>query len=800
MNLRDRIEKGFESWTRWVFRRRWLVIGVALALGIAMASGVSRIEVDLTFEAFLHPDDPARVAYDEYREVFGREDAIVVAIRPAEVFSLSFLEKLRAFHRDIEREVPNLDEVTSLINARNTRGEGDELIVEDLLEDWPADAAALAALRERVLSNPLYVNNLISRDASFTTVMVELQTYSSDAGPDDDLSFDEEEATAEPGFMTGAENFEAVEALYEVVSRYEAPDFRLFVAGQPVVLNDVATAMMRDTPRFAGLAIFTIAVFLFVLFRRPVAVVLPLLVVVLSVVSTLGLMGWTGASIHVPTQILPTFLLAVGVGASVHVLAIFFQRLERGASREDALAGALGHSGLPIVLTSLTTAGGLVSFSVVRLAPIAALGVFAPVGVMLALVYTLTLLPALLAVAPMREARRAERGGRPGPIERMLTSFGDAGTGRPWTVIGITAVLCIVAAAGATRLRFSHNPLSWLPPEAPVRVATLEIDRELGGAMSLELVLDSGRADGLHQPELLRRMEALGRSLEERPHAGVRAGQTISIVDILKEIHQALNEDRPEFYRIPDDRLLIAQELLLFENSGSDDLSKMVDSQFQTGRLTLRAPWRDAIAYVSFFELAQQLARDTVGELAEISFTGALPFMTRTLENVIHGMARSYVLALLIITPLMVLLLGNLRTGLLSMVPNLAPILLTLGLMGWLGMTLDLFALLVGGIAIGLAVDDTIHFMHNFRRYHDQGRDVHAAVRETLHTAGQAMLVTTLVLTLGFLTFALSSMQNLRIFGLLVGFAISTAFLADVLLAPALVRVATRRRGPAEPA
>jgi predicted RND superfamily exporter protein len=794
MNLRDRIEKGFESWTRWILRRRWLVIGVALPLAVAMASGVSRIEVDLAFEEFLHPDDPARVAYDEYREVFGREDAVVVAIRPAEIFSLGFLEKLRAFHRDIEREVPHLDEITSLINARNTRGEGDELIVEDLLEHWPADAAALAALRKRVLANPLYVNNLISRDASFTTVMLELETYSSEEGQSDELSFDEEETPAEPEFMTGAEDFEVVEALYEIASRYEAPDFRLFVAGQPVVLNDVASAMMRDTPRFAALAIFTIAVLLFALFRRPVAVVLPLLVVALSVASTVGLMGWTGASIHVPTQILPTFLLAVGVGASVHLLTIFFQRLGQGASREDALAGALGHSGLPIVLTSLTTAGGLVSFSVVQLAPIAALGVFAPVGVMLALVYTLTLLPALLAVVPMRGARPAASDERSGPILRMLTFFGDTGTGRPWTVIGISAVLCIVAAAGAARLRFSHNPLEWLPPEAPVRVATLEIDRELGGAMALELVLDSGRIDGLYQPELLRRMEALGRSFEERPHAGVRAGQTISIVDIVKEIHQALNEDRPEFHRVPDDRLLIAQELLLFENSGSDDLGKMVDSQFQTGRFTLRAPWKDAIAYVPFFELAQKFARDTVGELAEISFTGALPFMTRTLENAIHGMARSYVLALLIITPLMVLLLGNLRIGLLSMVPNLAPILLALGLMGWLGLTLDLFGLLVGGIAIGLAVDDTIHFMHNFRRYHDHGRDVHAAVRETLHTAGHAMLVTTLVLTLGFLSFALSSMRNLTFFGLLVGFALSIAFLADVLLAPALVRVATRRR------
>jgi predicted RND superfamily exporter protein len=761
-----------------------------------MASGISRIEVDLTFEAFLHRDDPARVAYDAYREEFGREDAIVVAIRPGEVFSLEFLEKLRALHEDIERQVPHLDDVTSMVNARSTRGEGDELIVEDLLEDWPSDAAALDALRERVLGNPLYVNNLISRDADFTTIMLELETYSSDTGPEDELAFDEADSVEEPRFATGAENFETVAALYEVVSRHEAPDFPIFVAGQAVVLSNVAAAMMRDTPRFAGLAILTIATFLFVLFRRPVAVVLPIAVVALSVVSTLGLMGWTGASVHVPTQILPSFLMAVGVGDSVHVLAIFFRLLRHGASREDALAGALGHSGLAIALTSFTTAGGLASFSVVRLAPIAALGIFAPVGVLLALAYTVTLLPALLAVAPMREGRRAEGPERPGLVDRVLTSFGDAGTARPWTVIGATAALCVVAALGATRLGFSHNPLTWLPPEAPVRVATMAIDRELGGAMSLELLVDSGRADGLHEPELLRGMEALGRSLEEQPHAGVRAGQTISIADIVKEIHQALNENRSEFYRIPDDRRLIAQELLLFENSGSDDVSEMVDSQFRTGRLALRAPWRDAIRYVPFFESARRLSRDAMGDLAGVSFTGALPFMTRTIENVIHGLTRSYGLALLIITPLMVLLLGNLRTGLLSMVPNLTPILLTLGVMGWIGVTIDLFVLLVGGIAIGLAVDDTIHFMHNFRRYHEQGMDVRAAVHETLHTAGRAMLVTTLVLTIGFLVFTLSSMQNLRNFGLLVGFAISTAFLADVLLAPALVRVAIGEDAP----
>jgi predicted RND superfamily exporter protein len=263
---------------------------------------------------------------------------------------------------------------------------------------------------------------------------------------------------------------------------------------------------------------------------------------------------------------------------------------------------------------------------------------------------------------------------------------------------------------------------------------------------------------------------------------------------VVKEIHQALNENRSDFYAIPDDRLLVAQELLLFENSGSDDLEDVVDSRFQVARFTLKLPFIDAIHYAEFIDVLQAGYSRILPDSYQVTTTGIMSILGRTIKAVIYSMAKTYVLAFLIITPLMVLLIGNVRIGLLAMIPNLAPILVTVGLMGWFGLPLDAFTLLIGSIAIGLAVDDTIHFMHNFRRYYGRSGDVRIAVRETLTSTGQALLFTSLVLSTGFLVYTFASMNILFLFGTLTAFTIVMAFLADVLLAPALMALVMRPR------
>lgn len=795
--MRERVERGFEAWGRFVFRRAGLMVALT-ALGMAgLASQLPRLEIDTSTESFLEEEDQVRQTYDAFRAQFGREERLVVVVEPPEIFDFAFLEKLRAFHREIEETVPKLQEVTSLVNARNTRGEADRLIVEDLFEDWPETPEALAAIRQRALANPIYRNQLLDQTARLTTLLIETDAYSSLGEAPEDLlgGFDEGETPpVARRFITGEENSAIVEAVWEVVERYRAPDFRLHVAGSPTMIHFFQLEMLTNMARFGLLAVLAIATLLALLFRRAVGVLLPLLVAGLSVLATLALMAAADFPIMIPQQILPSFLLAVGVGAAVHVLVIFFQRFDSGASREDSVVHALGHSGLPVVMTSITTAGGLSSFAAAELAPIAQLGISAPIGVLVSLLLTLVLVPGLLALLPLRAASAGRSSAGWG--RELLVRCGEFGIRHARAVALASAGLLILAGLGAAQLRFSHHPLAWFPEENPFRRAAELMNERMGGGMFLEVVIDSGVENGLHEPELLNRLDELRLRASALQRGDIAVGKNLSLVDLLKEIHQALNENRPEFHTLPQDRQLVAQELLLFENSGSDDLEEIVDPQFRRGRFTMTVPFVDAIQYPAFLALFEDEATRILGDQASFEVTGLMAIMGRTFTAVIHSMARSYLVALAVIAPLMVLLIGNLRIGLLSMIPNLTPILLTLGVMGWMGLSLDAFTLMIGGIALGLAVDDTIHFMHNFRRYYERTGDLSAAVRETLSTTGQALLFTSLVLSTGFFIYSFASLANLVQFGLLTGVTILTAFLADLFLAPALLCLTLERRRP----
>jgi len=784
---------------RFVVRRPWWVIAACVLPVVALASQLSSVRFDTSTEGFLHDDDPALIDYDAFRDQFGRDDLILLALRPPRVFDMAFLSTLRELHERLEAEVPYLDEVTSLINARATRGSEDELLVEDLLEEWPAGPQDLPPLAAWVTSNPSYRNLLISEDGRFTTVAIRSSAYSrggAEAGDDFAAAFDDD---AEPGageagivYLTDEEVGEIVASVRAIVADFDAPDFPIAMAGSPVAMDVVKRNMRGDMLRFIRLTLVAIAVLLFLLFRRASAVLLPLAVVILALVSTIGLMTACGSALKLPTMILPSFLLAVGVGDSVHILTLFFRSLDAGGvDKRQAIVSALEHSGLPVVLTSLTTAGGLLSFAPTELAPISDLGIFAPAGVMIALLLSLLLLPALLAVVPIRSRARAagESGELRNWIDRVITATGDFATRKPWRVIGAWALLLCIAGLGAVRIDFSHNPLTWLPPSTPVRQATELIDRELRGSVGMEVVLTRDVENGWHDPDALRNLEEFSRDAEAYRSGEFFVGRAFSLVDVLKEIHRALNANDPRYYDIPGDRELIAQEFLLFENSGSDDLEDLVDSQFRRVRLTLKGPFLDAGSYTRGLAELESNLWSRFGSDTEIVVTGLVPLLTRTMDAVMTSIAESYAIAFVVITLLMMLLIGSARLGLVAMLPNLAPILCALGLMGWLGLPLDIFTMLIGSIALGLAVDDTIHFMHNYRGYLDAGCDSRTAVHRTLETAGRAMLLTTLVLSTGFLIFTLSSMSNIFNFGMLTAFAIAVALLADFLLAPALMQV-----------
>lgn len=805
MSVRKQLDLGFARLARIIIRRCHLTIATILLCVAALAYQLPNLHFDTSTEGFLHDDDPTLSRYNQFRDQFGRDELILVALRAEQIFDLEFLELVREIHGRIEEEVPHLDEVTSLVNARATRGSEGELIVEDLMEQWPESKRDMTAIRDYALGNPAYRNLLLSEDETLTVIAIKTDSYSAgqevegfEAAFEDPSEGASESAPEAPAYLTDAENTELVQRIHAIVDEYRDRGIEILVAGSPVVTNAVKTSMQHDMLLFIRLTLLAIAVLLFVLFRRASAVGLPLVVVVASLIATVGLMVATGASLKLPTMILPSFLLAVGVGDSVHVLTLFYRAFDLGSSKEDAIAGALEHSGLPVTLTSLTTAGGLLSFAPAALAPISDLGRFAPAGVMIAWILSLVLLPALLAALPVR--RRApgrtsdpEDATQPADrLDRFLRRVADLSADRPWTIVGVSAALLSLSLGLASQISFSHNPLAWLPEDSATRRATERIDQDMRGSITLEVILTRDGENAWYDPGALERVEAASELAESYQSGDVFIGSSFSVLNVLKETNRALNENRQDYYSIPSSRELIAQEFLLFENSGSDDLEDLVDSQFSTLRLTLKAPFVDAVAYARTIPEIKEMVETALGSDTEVTLTGLMPLLFRTITAVNVTLSRSYLLAFVVITGLMILMIGSFKLGLIAMIPNLVPIAMAMGLMGAFGMPLDTFSLLIGSISLGLAVDDTIHFMHNYRRYYLEHRDSHIAIRHTLATAGRAMLFTTLVLAASFTVFTFSSMNNVFNFGVLTSFAISAALLADILLAPALMHLVHR--------
>jgi predicted RND superfamily exporter protein len=456
----------------------------------------------------------------------------------------------------------------------------------------------------------------------------------------------------------------------------------------------------------------------------------------------------------------------------------------------------MGHSGLAIFMTSLTTAAGLWSFSFSELAPVADLGKFASLGVLIGLLYTLILLPAFLSLIKLKPKdvvviNECEVETK---MDKFLINIANISVSYPKQIIAITTIIILISLVVASQLRFSHKPIVWFDKTHQVRMATDIIDKKMKGSVTLEIVVDTNKENGLYEPSILNAIDNFSKDILTIKSDKYFVGKTLSVVDIIKETNKALNENKKEAYIIPQDKNLIAQELLLFENSGSDDLEDFVDSGFSKARITVKLPYLDAMDYMVLIKDIEKSINKHFKDKAKVTVTGISNLLARIMEAAISSSALSYIIALVLITIMMLVLIGNIKIGLVSMIPNILPILMMTTVMVIFDMPLDMFTMLIGAIAIGLAVDDTVHFMHNFRRYELLYNDVDKAVRLTLLTTGRAMVVTTIVLSFGFFVFMGASMSNIFNFGLLTGIAIIIAVLADFFLVPAIMKVMITNR------
>lgn len=826
------LEANLERLAKAVIRRPKQAFWSALVIVALLTLGMSRMYIDVTNESMFREDDPALSQFREFQTQFGRDDAAVAAIASPNIFTAEFMEKLEAYHQDLEQSVPYLDKVTSLVSVTSITDRDGDLVIDDLHKVWPKSPEEFPEFRDSIVNNPLYRNLLISEEGDVTLVVVRANAFATeeqnettfrdrvvgwhdkfraalgdksvqqgdsesvgaDSFPDSPMeSSDLAEIPAESKSLTTPQLQEFIHALKEVSDRHSSDTFPIRVAGGPVIAEAHAESIHADFAKLLPLAFLLVFVMLYLLLGTLGAAFIPILIVFLTLLATLGFMGWIGSPVTPVVVAIPPLILTIGVADAVHMMSSFYKHFAQTGDREESIIYACRRTGMAVVFTSLTTIGGFLSFMTADIKPIADFGIILAMGIVIALFLTLVMVPALLIMLK-GGGKIADR--RWTKLTQTLTRTAGYFSARSPAVLVGVVVLVIACVPGISKLHFSHNMLEWFEKDHTVRLNTLWTDKVFHGTIPLELVVDTGSENGLYSPEIMRRIEQFQTFAESFSAGPATMGRSTSIVDTLKRIHSVINQNNPGV-AIPDTEEMVAQELLLFESSGADDVSELIDSSFSKARITIRMSWVDAVDYVPIRNRLEEQANVIFAGHAEVSMTGTIDLISRALVGIMQSMMTSYLIAAISIGLLMILLLRSVKFGLVSLIPNFLPIMVTLAIMGYSGIPIDMFSVLLGGIALGLAVDDTVHLMHGYRYHREvQGLSPDESIEQAILGCGPALVFTSISMALGFLVFVFSAMQALVVFGLILGSTIMSALFFDLLVTPSIIKMAERLGGP----
>ena len=810
----------FQGLPRKLLAYRALILLAILGATVFLALGAPKVVIDESLASYFHDTDPVKTAYDRFRAVFGGDEDVYIVYQAedGDIFSKTSLAALARIHHVLEKtDTAHIREVKSLINVQYLEGREGSLTARNFVGYTPPGSREeREALRAQALAHPDYPLFYLSEDSRFGGILIrtdfnaEVPRETAAAGqatsgfdtvapvipadiPKGNAGFPDDGAVTRisdikdyPVFMAALAELLEAEAAHGALSFHPV--------GQPVLMDFFARAVIQDMGRLMGILLVLMGLVLWILFRSFSAVVWPLVIVILTVVWTLGLIGHLGVPMSAMVQIIIFLALAVGIADSVHILSGFLFFRNQGRDHQDALAAVFKKSGPACFLTSLTTAVGLTALILVPLKPIAAFGAFAALAVMLAFGLTMVLLPLLLSFwAPVGKTQTAT--GKRHPIQAMIRRIDRVGTGRPKTVLTVFALLILVLAAGAANLKIDSNFVEIIKEGRPLRTTYGLVDDHMGGTGSLEVMLDFKTPDALRDPAVVQAMAEIQDFMATTPDT--RVVRSVSLVNGVKESYQALNADDPDFYKVPEDAAMLDQVVFLFDNAAPEDRRRLASDDFSAGRMGIRTLNMGSIQALDVMETLQGAIDRAFGDLRRafpamtVTLTGNMALLSKMLDYVAWAQLKSFALALGVISVILLLVLGSVKAGWVALLPNLFPILTLFGLMGALGIPLDADTLLVAPIIMGLAVDDTIHFMTHFRlEMGKPGATIGQAAARSLHEAGQAVTFTSLILGSGFLVFILSFHNGISNFGIFSAAAIFAALAGDLFFLPALCRAA----------
>ncbi|WP_169743005.1 efflux RND transporter permease subunit [Desulfobacter vibrioformis] len=728
------------------------------------------IQTDMDQDNWLLEDDALLAAKEHFEKIFGNDDFCAVLVEADNIFTPEVLTGIQKLGAELVEKVPFADDVVSLTDFEFTFGTQEGIEIIDLVpEPVPTSPEELAKIKTMAMSKPALKNKIVSEDGRYAWIALRMRLI-----PD---KWAENNSEENPEMAVGR-------IFKEVVGQEKYRFLNPKTTGLPVINIDKRAFLARETPKLFGISIILTILILAVSLRSATGVVFPLLTAVSAIVIVFGFQGFLGIVFDPSMTFIPVFLsLAVSIGYSIHIFNFFEREFPKNGQRRNTLLHAIEETGWPLLFSALTTIVALLSFLLVPIRPIRWIGVSAACLVGVTYILVIVLLPSLLSFGKDRKphAVYTPKSGR--LIERWMDKLGNKVLLRPKTTITLFILIVAICLIGITKFEVSFDYVRTMGLRIPY-IARLNYigNTPVGSIYAYDVAIEFPDPEAARDPENLKKFDRLVAEVKAFP----MTKKVSSLLDIVKDLNQVVNDGDPSFYRIPDNREMIAQLLLLYENTGGVEVEKWVDYDYQRLRLMVEIANPDSKEINRELRLIRERSKECFPD-AKVLFIGSISQFAVMMDYVTWGQVRSFLTSLVLIGILMSIVFGSIKTGLIAMIPNIAPALVVGGIMGFANIPLDIMTVTIMPMLLGLAVDDTIHFINHSQLEYSRTGSYAESTRRVFSTVGVALFLTSMVLTLNFSAYLASLAKVYVSMGILIPAGILAALAADYFVTPVLL-------------
>jgi len=770
------INSKFESFGRFQIRHR-----VAFLVGLAIFTiigclGLPMLKLSNGEEDWFDNWDQVKMNQDHFESIFGSTDTLLAFIRADDVFDPEVLDAIDRLGDEILQNVPYVESVTSLMSLSVPIGTEDGFEVFNPFEDGiPEDQAEIDRIRDFILSRESLVNVLVSDDCTETWVIFNLEQYSE--------SLEEAMNKIAPPAM---EIFNS--------ERYKSDKCEILPAGLSYTEYEENLATIEQCVSRIAIGFAVMVLFLIIFVRSFKGVIVPALATVFALCTTLGysaLMGIEGNMVMIIVTLL--LAMALSVGYAIHFINAFKLHFRRLGDRKESIVLAIRDSGWALLFTVITTMAGMLSFLAGGIKPMRWVGGITAAAVLSVYIYTMVLLPVLCSYGKdtKPDPKYVSTAGSTRADLRM-EALGTRILNRSWLILIIGVLLLLATVPGIVNIKVNMDYSDMMGERTPYIKRLLEITRsKLGSQYSYEVLIEYPDEDAIKDPEVLKNMDELTRRIGTLSMTKVSNGKprVSSVTKIIKEMNRTLNEDDPAYYVIPDDADMVAQILFLYEISGGNDVYQYISEDFSAAYLHVELAGYDAEECVKNVDQVEKWVAELFPGTETAGVVGEVMQYAAMNGKLVRGSLKSIGTSFIVIFILLVLAFGSVRTGAIAMIPNIAPVMLIGGIMGYSHIVLDMITALIMPMILGIAVDDTIHFTNHIKVHFEECGSYRKAILNSYREIGKTMAMTTIILCAMFFIFVFSTMNALSRIGYLSVVGLAGALVADYTLTPILILV-----------